>query len=155
MNVYAIRHDAITGCYAYDSNTLVIKLETGKDVTAVNMYANDPYVGEFGDKWKGNKVGMACTAELRNTLVWHASVTPEYKRLQYYFEIVSGTEKLYLFEDGIHSSGDGKAGTIVQYFKFAWLNPRTYASCLSGRRTSFGIKFFRTGFAVRARVKAG
>ncbi|MCH5165606.1 MAG: alpha amylase N-terminal ig-like domain-containing protein [Clostridiales bacterium] len=123
MNVYAIRHDAITGCYAYDKNTLIVKLETGKDITAVNLFANDPYVGEFGDVWKGNAYKMKCTAELKNSFVWQTSVTPQYKRLQYYFEIVCGNEKLYLFEDGLHNDGKGKAGTIVQYFKFAWLNP--------------------------------
>lgn len=123
MNEYAIRHDAITGCYAYDENTLIVKLETGKDVTSVTLYANDPYVGEFGDVWKAEAYKMQCTAELRRSFVWQVSVIPKYKRLQYYFEIVCGNEKLYLFEDGLHSNGKGEDGTIVQYFKYAWLNP--------------------------------
>ncbi|MCH5155116.1 MAG: glycoside hydrolase family 13 protein [Clostridiales bacterium] len=123
MNIHAIRHDALTGCYAYDDSTLIVKLETGKDVTAVNLFANDPYVGEFGDVWKGSEYKMQCVAELKHSLVWQTSVVPKYKRLQYYFEIVCGKEKLYLFEDGLHSDGKGKAGTIVQYFKYAWLNP--------------------------------
>ena len=123
MNIHAIRYDAITGCYAYDDNTLIVKLETGKDITAVNLFANDPYVGEFGDVWKGERYKMQCVAELRHSLVWQVSVEPKYKRLQYYFEIVCGNEKLYLFEDGLHTDGKGKAGTIVQYFKYAWLNP--------------------------------
>lgn len=127
MNVYAIRHDAITGCYAYDENTLIVKLETGKDISAVNLYSNDPYVGEFGDPWRGDRTEMTCTAELRHSLVWQAAVAPKYKRLQYYFEIICGDEKLYLFEDGLDDNANGNAGTIVQYFKYAWLNPADVA----------------------------
>ena len=123
MNIHAIRHDAIGGCYALDKDTLIVRLQTGKEVTAVNLYAGDPFTGEFGDVWKANGIKMQCTAELRHTLVWQGSVTPKYKRLQYYFEIESGGEKMYLFEDGLHADGKEKAGTIAQYFRHAWLNP--------------------------------
>ena len=123
MNIHAIRHDTLTGCYAYDESTLIIKLETGKDVTSVRVYTGDPFDGWVDGVWKGDIHEMVCTAEKKHTLVWHASVAPKYKRLQYYFEIASGDERTYLFEDGIHTDGNGKAGTIVQYFKHAWLNP--------------------------------
>lgn len=123
MNVYAIRHDAVTGCYAYDENTLIVRLETGKDITSVTLHANDPYVGEFGDVWKADAYVMDRTAELRHNMVWQVTITPKYKRLQYYFEIACGEERLFLFEDGLHSNGKGEDGTIVQYFKYAWLNP--------------------------------
>ena len=123
MNINAIRHEPIVGCYAYDSNTLIIKLETGKEVTSVRLYANDPYVGEFGEAWRGKKYKMKRLCELKHSLVWEIKVVPEYKRLQYYFEIECGGERAYLFEDGLHTDLNDTDGRIVQYFKYAWLNP--------------------------------
>lgn len=122
MNVNAIRHNPIVGCYAYDSKTLIVKLETGKEATCVNLYANDPYVGEFGETWKGKKYGMKRVSELKHSFVWQVEVTPEYKRLQYYFEIECDGERAYLFEDGLHADLNDGNGRIVQYFKYAWLN---------------------------------
>ena len=122
MNISAIRHDPITGCYAYDKDTLILKLETGKDASAVSVYANDPYANGFGEKWRGNKMIMRRKLELKHSLVWEVEIAPKFKRLQYYFEVQSGDEKIYLLDDGLHADLDNLDGKIEQYFKFAWLN---------------------------------
>lgn len=123
MNINAIRHDMISDCYAYDENTLVIKLETGKDVSGVNVFFGDPFAGGFGERWKSEKKSMSLKTELKHSFVWETSVVPKYKRLMYYFEIVSGNERKYFFEDGVHDSENYGAGKMPQYFRFAWLNP--------------------------------
>lgn len=123
MNIHAIKHDPFTGCYAVDKNTLIVKIETGKEVTGVSVFADDPYTSETCEIWHGKKTEMKLKAELIHSLVWETEIVPEYKRLQYYFEITSGNERLYLYDDGIHADEDCLNGSIVQYFKFAWLNP--------------------------------
>ena len=122
MNANAIRHDPITGCYALDKDRLIVKLETGKEVSNVILYANDPYVGTFGEAWYGEPIKMKLVRELKYSFVWEVEVAPKFKRLQYYFEISCDDERVCLLEDGLYSDLQDTAGRIVQYFKYAWLN---------------------------------
>lgn len=123
MNINAVRHNVITDCYAYDENTLIIKLETGKEVTGVNVIFGDPFTGWVAGRWKGENKSMPLKCGLKHSLVWETSVAPKYKRLMYYFEIVSENERIYFFEDGVHDNVNCGAGKMLQYFRFAWLNP--------------------------------
>ena len=126
MELSAIIHrSAWTDAYAVDKDTVVLNLRTGKDITAVNLICEDPFTfGISGDiSWVGECVPMELKRELKHCNIWSAKVSPRYKRLQYYFEIFCGEEKLLMMEDdfyteeSLHASGRWK-----QYFKFPWLN---------------------------------
>lgn len=127
MNLNAIIHrSALTDCYALDQDTAVLNIRTGKDITAVNLICEDPFAfGISGDfQWQGRTVPMTVGRELKQCYIWTVEVRPEYKRLQYYFEIFCGDEKLLLFEDDFYTEASIDApGRWKQYFKFPWLNP--------------------------------
>ena len=127
MNRSAIHHSsAFTDCYALNSQEVVLNLHAGKDVTAVNLIHEDPYTyGISGDfHWKGIVTPMQISRELKYSNIWSVTVTPEYKRLQYYFEVISGDEKLLRLEDDFYTQEQlFKKGRWKQYYKFPWLNP--------------------------------
>ena len=127
MNLSAISHrSAFTDCYALDRETAVLNLRTGKDITAVNLIYEDPYAhGISGDiRWVGISLAMDMARELKDNYIWSAQVKPPYRRLQYYFEIFCGEEKLLMFEDGFYTEETiGKPGRWKQYFKLPYLNP--------------------------------
>ncbi|MBQ7800984.1 MAG: alpha amylase N-terminal ig-like domain-containing protein [Oscillospiraceae bacterium] len=126
MNLNAISHrSALTDCYCLDRDTAVLNLRTGKDITAVNLVYEDPYAyGISGDiHWIGIPLAMEVKRELKHSFIWTAQVRPKYKRLQYYFEIFCGDEKLLMFEDDFYTEEQlNKKGRWKQYFKLAWMN---------------------------------
>jgi len=127
MNLNAIIHrSALTDCYALDRETVEIRIRTGKDVAAVNLLHEDPYAyGISGDiHWIGKVLPMEVKWELKHCLIWAVQLKPEYRRLQYYFEVFCGDEKVLLFEDDFYTEESiGKKGRWKQYFKFPFLNP--------------------------------
>lgn len=127
MNLSAISHRSLfTDCYALDSRHIVLNIRTGKDVDRVNLMFDDPYAyGISGDiHWIGRELPMERTRELKHHYIYSVTVAPEYRRLQYYFEVFSGEEKLVLFEDGFYTDESvQKQGRLKQYFKFPYLNP--------------------------------
>ncbi|MBO4939269.1 MAG: alpha-glycosidase [Oscillospiraceae bacterium] len=126
MNLNAIIHrSALTDCYALDKDTAVLNIRTGKDITAVNLVYEDPYAyGISGDiHWIGIPMAMTMSRELKHCCIWTAEVKPLYKRLQYYFEIFCGDEKLLMFEDDFYTEEQAfRKGRWKQYFKFPWMN---------------------------------
>ena len=127
MNLSAISHRSLfTDCYALDRGHIVLNIRTGKDVDRVNLMFDDPYAyGISGDiHWIGRELPMERTQELKHHYIYSVTVAPEYRRLQYYFEVFSGEEKLVLFEDGFYTDESvQKQGRLKQYFKFPYLNP--------------------------------
>ena len=127
MNLSAVLHrSALTDCYALDRDTAVVNIRTGKDVTAVNLVWEDPYAyglsGQFS--WYGVPKAMHIKRELRNSLMWTVEVKPPYKRLQYYFEVFFGKEKMILAEDDFYTEEKfARKGRWKQHFKFPWMNP--------------------------------
>ena len=126
MNLNAIAHrSAYTDCYALNQNEVVLNLRTGKDITAVNLVHEDPYAyGISGDiHWSGISAPMKIGRELKHNYIWTITVRPPYRRLQYYFEIFCGEEKILMLEDDFYEEGVlHKKGRWKQYFKFAYLN---------------------------------
>lgn len=126
MNLNAIIHrSALTDCYGLDKDTAVLNIRTGKDITAVNLIYEDPYsYGISGEiRWIGKVMPMEVKRELKHCFVWSARLKPEYKRLQYYFEVFCGEEKLLMFEDDFYTEEAIAAqGRWKQYFKLPWLN---------------------------------
>jgi len=127
MNLSAITHrNILPDCYALDQDTAVFNIRTGKDVTAVNLVWEDPYAfGISGDiHWTGIPAPMEISRELKHNLIWNVTIKPPYKRVQYYFEIFCGDEKLLMFEDDFYTEETiAKKGRWKQYYKLAWMNP--------------------------------
>ncbi len=115
-----------TDCYARNENELVINIRTNKEITSVVLMQEDPYVNGISGRipWTGTPMAMQVSLELREYFVWTAVVSPKFKRLQYYFEVISGAEKRILMEDGIYTEQEMQLdGMMKQYFKYAWMNP--------------------------------
>lgn len=128
MNLSAISHRSLfTDCYARNEREVTLNIRTGKDVTAVDLLFDDPYAyGISGDiHWVGKRLPMERTRELKEHYIYSVTLVPEYRRLQYYFEIFSGRERVLLLEDGFYTEDSlNKQGRLKQYFKFPYLNPR-------------------------------
>ena len=61
--------------------------------------------------------------ELKHNDIYSVTVAPEYRRLQYCFELFSGEESIFLYEDGFYTAEEAdKPGRLKQYFKFPYLN---------------------------------
>jgi len=126
MKLDAISHRSVlTDCYAVNTDDLIIRLRTGKDVTAVTLIHADPFAGGcMGERpWGGVPAAMERGPETEYHQIWTIRVTPAYKREQYYFEITDGSETVLLFEDGCSTPEDAfRTGRIPQYFKYPWMN---------------------------------
>lgn len=113
-------------CYALDENRLIINIMTGYDVKEVNIYQGDPFKSGIlggGESWDGDKVNIAFKKRLKNQIWWTTTVEPEYKRLKYYFELITDTEKWYYFEDGFLSEEQMHLeGRSRQCFVMPWMN---------------------------------
>ena len=106
MNLNAISHRSLfTDLYARNDREIVINIRTGKDVTGVNLLFDDPYAyGISGDiHWVGRPLPMKMERELKNHYIYTARLTPEYRRLQYCFELFSNREVYYLYEDDFYT----------------------------------------------------
>ena len=127
MNLAAISHRGISpDLYALNSDEIVINIQTGKDITAVSVIHEDPFIGNATGfaAWDGIGEAMTITRELKHHYRWSITLRPKYKREQYYFSLTDGRETLYLFEDGFYTAAQAnKPGRLRQYFRFAWLNP--------------------------------
>ena len=126
MNFSAVSHRSLfSDLYARNGREVTVNLRTGKDVKAVNLIFEDPYAyGISGDiHWVGKSAPMELRRELQHNYIWSVTVTPEYRRLQYCFELFGEDEKAILMEDGIYTEGRlEKKGRLKQYFKFPYLN---------------------------------
>lgn len=113
-------------CYALDENRLIINIKTGYDVKEVNIYQGDPFKSGIlggGESWDGEKVKIAFKKRLKNQIWWTTTLEPEYKRLKYYFELITDTEKWYYFEDGFLSETQlHLEGRSRQCFVMPWMN---------------------------------
>lgn len=126
MNLSAISHHSRFGdCYGKNEEELTINIRTGKDITGVNLLFDDPYAyGISGDiHWVGRPVSMVKTRELKHNDIYSVTVRPEYRRLQYYFELFGEQESVFLYEDDFYTREEAeKKGRLKQYFKFPYLN---------------------------------
>ena len=102
MNLAAISHRSNNEfTYAIDNDNVQVTLRTGKDIDRVVIICEDPFSHELNRKneWYGNRVEMEIWMELTEHYIWRIILTPKYKRLQYYFEIISGDEVYALYEN--------------------------------------------------------
>ncbi len=126
MNLSAVSHRSLfSDCYAKNNEEIVINIRTGKDITGVNILFDDPYAyGISGDiHWVGRPMPMKMERELKHNYIYTVTLTPEYRRLQYCFELFSGQDAVYLYEDDFYTAQEAeKKGRLKQHFKFPYLN---------------------------------
>ena len=127
MNLSAISHRSLfADCYGRNQKDITINIRTGKDVTGVNLLFDDPYAyGISGDiHWIGRPLPMQRKRELKYNYVYSVTLTPEYRRLQYCFELFSENETILMYEDGFYTQAEAdRKGRLKQHFKFPFLNP--------------------------------
>lgn len=127
MDFNAVYHRASDNyCYMADEERLIINIETGYDVKCVNIVKGDPFSNGIlggGEGWDGEAENIPFKKRLKNKLWWTTTIEPEYKRLKYYFEIITEDEKWYYFEDGFLSEDQFELeGRSRQCFVMPWMN---------------------------------
>lgn len=125
MLIEAISH-TVQDCYPINEDELIIQMKTGKDIDEVSVIHGDPYSAGISGrhKWVGKAEKMTRNMELKYHMMWQIKLKPPFKRERYYFEIISGDEKVYLLEDGFYEEKEkNKIDGMAQYFRFPWLNP--------------------------------
>ncbi len=128
MDFNAVFHQANDNyCYPLNEEELIINIKTGYDVVAVNIYKGDPFAAGIlggGETWEGEPEAIVFKKRLKNQLWWTTTVKPPFKRLRYYFELITENEKWYYFEDGFVSYEQMHLeGRSRQSFTFPWMNP--------------------------------
>lgn len=128
MNFNGVFHQAYDNyCYPLNRDELIINIKTGYDVKEVNIILGDPFAAGIlggGEAWDGEKQCIVFKKRLKNQLWWTTTVKPDYKRLKYYFELITEDEHWFYFEDGFVSSEQMMLeGRSRQCFVFPWMNP--------------------------------
>ncbi|MDE5596640.1 MAG: alpha amylase N-terminal ig-like domain-containing protein, partial [Lachnospiraceae bacterium] len=128
MDFNAVYHRANDNyCYPLDENKLIINIKTGYDVKYVNLIHGDPFSAGIlggGETWSGEPVNIPFKKRLKNQLWWTTTIEPPYKRLKYYFELQTESERWFYFEDGFVSEEQMQLeGRSRQCFVFPWMNP--------------------------------
>lgn len=128
MEFNAVYHQASDNyCYPLNEEELIINLKTGYDVREVNIFLGDPFDAGImggGEKWEGHAQPIVFKKRLKYQQWWTTTVKPEFKRLKYYFELVTDHERWYYFEDGFVSYEQMHLeGRSRQCFVFPWMNP--------------------------------
>ena len=127
MEIAAIYHrTANQFAYALNSEELIINIQTGYDVDRVFIVQGDPYLaGIMGGKeqWQGMREEIVYKKRLKSHIWWTTTLRPPFKRLKYYFELISGDEKIYYFENGFYTEEEfHQKGNDLSYFIVPWMN---------------------------------
>ena len=125
MNFAAVCHRSTPDmCYSPDGEEIVVNLRTGKDVDAVYLIYEDPFIHELNRKseWYGRRARMELSRELAYQDIYSIRVRPEYKRLMYCFELEADGITYCLYENKLCEKSAADE-TFKQFFKYAWLNP--------------------------------
>ncbi|MCH5295393.1 MAG: alpha-glycosidase [Treponema sp.] len=131
MDFSAIAHHAYdTFCYPINQDELKITIQTAKDIDSVSLVWGDPFMAECADgknwTWKREAIPLLDRKETQAHFLWSAVVKPPFKRCKYYFEVKSGEERKFFFEDGLFDSKDFKSDESILdehvLFIFPWIN---------------------------------
>ncbi len=113
--------------YPLNQDELVINIMTGYDVGRVFLHYGDPFeAGIWGSsaRWTGKREEICSRKRLKHQLWWTITLRPEFKRCKYYFELQSGAETWYYFEDGfLEKEKLDAGGKMGQCFIVPWMNP--------------------------------
>lgn len=113
--------------YSFNEEELTINLKTGYDVEKVFIHYGDPFEnGILGgnEVFAGKREEIFLKKRLMHQIWWTVTLKPEFKRCRYFFELHSGEEEWYYFEDGFISWEQmGLKGKMLQCFTVPWMNP--------------------------------
>ncbi|WP_442599140.1 alpha-glycosidase [Neobacillus sp. D3-1R] len=105
--------------YAYDENTLHIRLRTKKgDITSAVLIYGDPYE-HTENGWVTKNVPMIISGSDQMFDYWFAAIQPEYNRERYGFHLSDSKESLIYTEKGFFEEAPKDTG---YYFCFPYLN---------------------------------
>ncbi len=124
MNEAAVMHrSTVNMCFAPDNDTVVLRLQTGKDIQKAFVICEDPFQCELERReFRGKPYPMTLTHRTDRHYIWSFRIKPPFKRLQYYFEIVCDDEHYLVFDNRVCRKKDKKRCS-PKYFKYAWINP--------------------------------
>ncbi|HET7580326.1 MAG TPA: alpha-glycosidase [Bacillales bacterium] len=105
--------------YAYDSETLHIRLRTKKeDIERVTLIYGDPY--DWTEKgWQYTELPMAKNGSDELFDYWFVEVKPPYRRMRYGFEVSDSGETFTYTEKGFYETAPADT---APYFCFPYLN---------------------------------
>lgn len=101
MNIESIYHRPKNNyAYAYNDKTLHIRIRTKKnDIEKVNLIFGDPYTWNE-DGWIFSTKHMTISGSDQLFDYWFVEVAPEFRRMRYGFELMSGNETMVYGEKG-------------------------------------------------------
>ncbi|WP_442593838.1 glycoside hydrolase family 13 protein [Neobacillus sp. D3-1R] len=114
--------------YAYDENTLQIRLRTKKDdVNKVVLLWGDPFTWEQIEDgtWQWKIEENVVMTKLNSTSLfdyWVGEIKPEYKRVKYGFELHDNQEKIIYTEKGFFEEKKEVSEFNSSFFTFPFLN---------------------------------
>lgn len=138
MERCAIFHKAKSNdAYAYDNNTLHIKIRTKKDdVDKITLMYGDPY--DYKDNSISGNLALSSTSWNTTRMVmkkigsdgaydlWFASISPQWRRVKYAF-LLEDQEDTVLYGErktvNIHGEADKELYNVSNYFAFPFINP--------------------------------
>lgn len=104
--------------YAYDKNTLHIRIQTKKDdIDSISLHYKDPFA--WGGK--GLERGSSVMRKIGNGALfdyWQAEIRPPHRRIEYYFELKKNGQSFFYTERGFFDSKD----SLKTPFRFPFLN---------------------------------
>ena len=117
MEFNGVFHQAYDNyCYPLNEDELIINIKTGYDVKEVNIILGDPFAAGIlggGETWNGDKQPIIFKKKLKHQIWWTTTVKPPFKRLKYYFELIT--------EDPSSALGDDVGVPIAVLFAFVVL----------------------------------
>ncbi len=127
MNYAAVYHKSSDNyCYPLNDTELIINIQTGYDVDKVFIHHGDPFSkGILGGNWQwsGTKEEITNKKRLANHQWWSIIIKPEFKRVKYYFELISNNMSYYYYEEGFLTKEQMEMpGKLDQFFIFPWMN---------------------------------
>jgi cyclomaltodextrinase / maltogenic alpha-amylase / neopullulanase len=131
MNLSAIYHQSLDNmCYCLNESELVIRIKTGYDVDQIYIHYGDPYIYNIQNgkkQWKHEILEITDKKRLEYQICWSGSLIAEFKRCNYFFEIVAKNERWIYSESGFYDmcslpKEDLYDSTYFRYFHYPWMN---------------------------------
>jgi cyclomaltodextrinase / maltogenic alpha-amylase / neopullulanase len=121
MQLEAIYHRPKNNfAYAYNEKTLHIRLQTKKnDLEKVKLLYGDPYEWNE-DGWIFSYKNMTLSGSDQLFDYWFVEVSPDFRRMRYGFELISGEDTIVYGEKGF--SEKTPVDDVAYYFCFPFLN---------------------------------
>lgn len=92
---------------------------------------------------------MKVLYELSDNYLFYADINPDYKRLQYYFEISDDNQSVIYLEDGCHEKDFITDRFIKHYFKYGFINEADIMTVPISAKETLWYQIFPDRFSKR------